>query len=67
MLHLASMWLGARVHLPLLRDVPSLVSHTILADIEHLTPILFLSDFVHLPVLLLGEFCEDECSGHSRW
>lgn len=30
-----------RVHLPLLCDVPSLVSHTIVADIEDLTPICF--------------------------
>lgn len=52
-------------HLPLPCGVPSLVSHTIFVNTEPPSP--FLSDFVHLPILLVGEFCGDMCPGHTSW
>lgn len=60
------MWVGARAHLPLVCDLPPLVSHITVVDIENLSPTFFLSDFVHLSGLL-DEFCEDECPGHTSW
>lgn len=61
------MWVGARVHLLLLCDVPSLVSQTIVAGIEHLTPIFFCLILSTCLYSFLGEFCEDECPGHTSW
>lgn len=58
------MWVGHQGSSAPWCDVPSLVSHTIVVDTERLSPIFLGSHFVHLPVLLLGEFCE-ECPGHT--